>query len=85
MSYDLFILKRAQRELSQLPKEDYGRVKEAIRSLGESPRPRDAKKLKGRAGWRIRVGIYRVIYELPDEKKTVIVLHVGLRRNVYER
>lgn len=85
MSYDLFILKRAQRELSQLPKEDYERVKESIRSLAESPRPRDAKKLKGRAGWRIRAGNYRVIYELQEEKKTVIVLHVGLRRNVYER
>jgi mRNA interferase RelE/StbE len=86
MSYDLFILKRAQRELShQLPTEDYERVKDAIRRLGENPKSRDAKKLKGRAGWRIRVGNYRVIYELQEEKKTVIVLHVGLRRNVYER
>jgi mRNA interferase RelE/StbE len=84
MSYELFIMKRAQRELSALARADYVRVREAIRSLGDDPRSRDAKKLKGREGWRIRVGNYRVIYEINDAKETVIVLHVGHRRSVYE-
>ena len=77
-------MKRAQRELSALARADYVRVREAIRSLGDDPRFRGAKKLKGREGWRIRVGNYRVIYEINDVKEIVTVLHVGYRRSVYE-
>jgi mRNA interferase RelE/StbE len=40
-------------------------------------------KLTGREGWRIRVGKYRVIYEIDDKERTITVLHVGLRRDVY--
>ena len=85
MSYEVFILKGAQRELSHLPIEDYERVKEAILNFRENPRPRGLKKLVGRGGWRIRVGSFRVIYEIDEGQKTVTVLHVGHRRDVYER
>jgi mRNA interferase RelE/StbE len=40
-------------------------------------------KLTGREGWRIRVGKYRVIYEIDDKERAITVLHVGLRRDVY--
>ena len=85
MSYEVFILKRAQWELSHLPIEDYERVKKAILNFRENPRPRGVKKLMGRVGWRIRVGNFRVIYEIDEGQKTVTVLHVGHRRDVYER
>ena len=83
MSYRLFILRRAQKELAKLPSKAYKRVRDAIRNLSLEPRPRGCIKLTGREGWRIRVGDYRVIYEIDDEQQIVTVLHVGHRRDVY--
>ena len=83
MSYSVYILRRAQRELAKLPTESYELVKEAMRSLGEYPRPSGCRKLVGREGWRIRVRDYRVIYEVDDSARTVTVLHIGHRRDVY--
>ena len=83
MRYSLFILRRAQKELSTLSEKDYGRVKKAILSLGDTPRPSGCSKLVGREGWRIRIGNYRVIYEIDDATKTVDILHIGHRRDVY--
>ena len=83
MSYAVFILRRAQKELSQLPSEVYEQAKKNIRSLVEEPRPQGCKKLKGREGWRIRVGDYRIIYEIDDARSVVTVLDIGHRRDVY--
>jgi len=83
MSYSIAILRRAQKELSDLPHESYGRVRDAIRELAAEPRPSGSKKLTGRDGWRIRVGPYRVIYEINDANRSVTVLHIGHRRDVY--
>lgn len=83
MPYRVLILRRAQRELGDLPTAAYQRVCDAIRSLGSEPRPAGCRKLTGRDGWRIRVGDYRVIYEVDDSSRTVTVLHVGNRRDVY--
>ena len=64
MNYRIFILRRAQKELSKVPDEDYHRIKESILKLSDNPRPKGCSKLIGREGWRIRVGNYRVIYEI---------------------
>ncbi|MCH7712125.1 MAG: type II toxin-antitoxin system RelE/ParE family toxin [Chloroflexi bacterium] len=81
--YCVSILRRAQRELTQLSSENYDRVREAILSLAESPRPAGCLRLTGRDGWRIRVGSYRVVYEIDDSEQRVVILHVGHRRDVY--
>jgi mRNA interferase RelE/StbE len=83
MTYTVLILRRAQRELQRLPQEDYERVREAMRGLARNPRPTGCLALTGRAGWRIRVGDYRVIYEIDDAQHTVTIAHVGHRRDVY--
>lgn len=83
MNYALLILRRAQKELANLEKTEYQRVRDAIASLAENPRPNNCKKLVGREGWRVRIGNYRVIYEIEDAKQTVTVLHIGHRRDVY--
>jgi mRNA interferase RelE/StbE len=83
MSYGLSILRRAQKELAHTPPDAYRRLVEAIRKLGEEPRPAGCRKLSGRDGWRIRVGDFRVIYEIDDVSRTVTVLSVGHRRDVY--
>lgn len=83
MKYALLVLRRAQKELASLDKIEYERVRDAVASLAENPRPAGCKKLVGREGWRIRVGNYRVIFEINDEKREVTVLHIGHRRDIY--
>ena len=83
MIYRVTILRRAQKELGALAGEAYTRVRDAIVALAEDPRPPGCLKLTGRDGWRIRIGDYRVVYEIDDSGRTVTVLHVGHRRDVY--
>ena len=83
MNYELEVLRRAQRALARLPQRDYERVRDAIRALADEPRPPGCRQLTGREGWRIRVGRYRVIYEIDDTVRIVTVLDVGHRRDVY--
>ena len=83
MSYRISVLRRALKELEQLPQKHYQRVRDAIRHLASNPRPIGCLKLTGREGWRIRVGVYRVIYDIDDNQQSVTVLNVGHRRDVY--
>lgn len=84
MSYQVQVLRRAQKALARMPKREYERVREAIGALADNPRPHGCKKLTGRNGWRIRVGQYRVIYEVEEVARVVTVLDVGHRRDVYQ-
>ena len=84
MSYRVEILRRAVKALGKLPARDYERVRDAIRALADEPRPAGCKKLTGRDGWRIRVGRYRVIYEVADTVRIVTVLDVGHRKDIYD-
>ncbi len=83
MTHRVTILRRAQKELAQLPGEAYDRVRDAIAGLAEDPRPPGYLKLTGRDGLRIRIGNYRVVFEIDDKEKVVTVLHVGHRRDIY--
>jgi mRNA interferase RelE/StbE len=83
VNYSISFLTRAEREFLALPKSDSERVKAAIEGLAENPRPVNCKKLKGRAGWRLRAGKYRVVYEIDDSIRSVTVINVGHRREVY--
>ena len=83
MNYNILILRRAQKQLSELNTNTYKNVKKAIQSLIDEPRPLGSKRLTGRKGWRIRAGDYRVIYEIDDDKKEIIVLDIGHRKDIY--
>ena len=83
MTYTITILRRAQKELSDLPQDFYVQVRDAIRRLADEPRPNGSKKLAGLPGWRIRVGYYRVIYEINDASRLITIMHIGHRRDVY--
>jgi len=85
LSYTVFIEKAAQKALSRIPRPAQDRLIEAIRSLGEEPRPRGTKKLAGREAWRLRVGSYRIIYEIEDNRLLVLVVQIGHRQSVYRR
>jgi mRNA interferase RelE/StbE len=83
MSYALGILPRARRELGALSNDTYPRLREAIFALAQEPRPQSSRKLTGREGWRLRVGDYRVLYDIDDVKQAITIVHVGHRRDVY--
>lgn len=83
MKYNINIKKRASKVLENLPDGDYQKVRDAIRELGENPRPSGCLKLTGREGWRIRVGVYRVIYTINDSELKIVVIDVGHRRHIY--
>ena len=84
MIYKVNIRRKAQKQLAKIPANDYKKVKQAIRDLEHDPRPPGSQKLKGRPGWRIRQGDYRVIYEIQDDQLIVIVLDVGNRKDIYK-
>ena len=81
--YTLYIKRSAERELNVLPKTVFDRVVKAILALRGSPRPRNAKKLRGSDGCRIRIGDYRVLYTVDDDARRIDVVAVGHRRDVY--
>lgn len=83
MSYSVFIKRSAQKQISKIPPQDNQRIKAAIRKLSEVPRPHGCKKLVGRPAFRIRVGNYRIVYEIHDKKLIVLIVDVGHRRDVY--
>jgi mRNA interferase RelE/StbE len=83
VSYSVFFLPRAEREFAALSKSDFERVKRAIDGLIENPRPVNCQKLKGRDGWRIRAGNYRIVYDIDDSIRSVTVVNIGHRREVY--
>ncbi|MEW6607371.1 MAG: type II toxin-antitoxin system RelE/ParE family toxin [bacterium] len=83
MNYTIAILRSAQKELARLHGGIYEKVCDTIRALAQDPRPSGCLKLIGREGWRIRIGDYRVIYEIDDRRQVITILHIGHRRNVY--
>ncbi|MBI5375922.1 MAG: type II toxin-antitoxin system RelE/ParE family toxin [Candidatus Schekmanbacteria bacterium] len=82
--YEIYLERAAERELKQIPKEDFNRIILHIKTLAENPRPRGCCKLSGSAtDWRIRVGVYRIIYEIDEKAKAVRVMRVRHRRESY--
>ena len=84
-SYSLVIKKSAERELRTIPKPDLRRVTERMRGLAQDPRPTGSEKLSGQDRYRVRQGDYRIIYAVDDETRTVQVVKVGHRREVYRK
>ena len=84
MTYRVVIDKPALKALSKIPPPFFDKLTQAIRNLGANPRPNGCKKLKGRPGYRIRVGDYRVIYDINDSIVTIYILSIGDRKDIYD-
>ncbi len=81
--YRVRILKRAIKDVAGLP-HGYARlVSQHIDALAENPRPSDAKKLKGTTDYSLRVGVYRILYDMDDAARIVTVYRVKHRREAY--
>ena len=84
MAYKLEIAPSAQRQIRRLDTPIRKRIAKAIDGLAAEPRPPDVKKLTAEDDlWRIRVGDYRIIYQIMDRRLTVLVVEVGHRGDIY--
>ena len=83
MVYQVALKKRVIKALSLINEPNYSSIKKVIYNLAENPRPHGYKKLKGRNGYRIRVGEYRIVYTIHDAILTVEVLDLGHRKEIY--
>ena len=82
--YRILITRTAQKQLDKLPDSVVKIIAEAIKGLTKNPRPAGCQKLKGRDGYRIRKGDYRIIYDIYDRQITVEIVAIGHRREIYE-
>ena len=86
MSYQVRLGRAVQKQLDKLAEHDYEIVAEAISALERESRPRGVKRLAESGLWRIRVGQYRVVYNIDDEELLVIVVRVARRaEDTYKR
>ena len=86
MSYQVRLRRVAQKQLDKLTGRDYENIAEAISVLEQEPRPRGVKKLAESGLWRIRRGQYRVVYNIDDNERLVIVVLVARRtEDTYKR
>nr|VFJ75174.1 MAG: mRNA interferase RelE/StbE [Candidatus Kentron sp. FW] len=83
MSYSIDIQRSARKSLAGISQPHRTRIIERIRQLADNPRPPSCKKLIGRDAWRIRIGSYRVLYEIHDDRLVILVVSIGHRREIY--
>jgi mRNA interferase RelE/StbE len=82
-SYRLAFSSSVAKDLRAIPNADVARLLAHIQALAENPRPPGCEKLSGLPRYRIRQGVYRIVYEIQDEQLVVLVVKVGHRRDVY--
>lgn len=85
MPYKIVLVKSAVKELESVSEKTHDRIVEHFRQLEANPRVFGAEKLTGREAYKLRVGSYRIIYEIDDAQQEVKVLMVEDRRQVYKR
>jgi mRNA interferase RelE/StbE len=82
--YTVVLSRQAEKQLDKLNNVTAAPLLDAITALATNPRPPGYKKLKGRPGYRIRQGDYRIIYEIYDNTLMVDVIALGHRKDIYE-
>lgn len=84
MSYAVLFKPSARKALAKIPRPIQIRLIEAAEALAADPRPPGVKKLQGDENlWRIRVGAYRIVYEIHDARLVVLVVRIGDRKDIY--
>jgi len=83
MTYQVFLLPPAQKNLDSFRGKEHSKLIKFISSLSKNPRPVGAKKLTNELGYRIRAGKYRILYRIDHTEKKVYVYRVRHRCEVY--
>ncbi len=82
--YEILLAAQAERDLKRLAAQEFHRIISAIKTLANTPRPPGCRKLEGsRSDYRIRIGDYRVIYEVEDKDNKVRIMRIRHRRDAY--
>ena len=81
--YKILVRKSVHKDLNGIPKNDVRRIVKAIGALANNPRPPQSKKLSGEEKYRLRCGVYRVIYESKDEELIVCVVRARHRKDAF--
>ena len=83
--YQIFIARAVQKDLNALPTEVIKRIESTLEGLTNNSRPPGCRKLKGRKNnWRIRVGDYRIVYSIDEDSRTIDIVKIRHRIDVYE-
>jgi mRNA interferase RelE/StbE len=83
--YEIVVAPKAKRDLAAPPHNALSKIDPNILSLASNPRPVGSKKLKGLENvFRIRVGDYRIVYQIEDKRLIVLVVRVGHRKDIYK-
>lgn len=82
--YQIKLDKRVEKELDTIPDKIFDKIKKVISSLKDNPRPLGVKKLTNQEHWRIRVGEYRILYEIDDKEKIIAIFKIKHRKDVYK-
>ena len=83
MRYTVRLQPSADRALGRLSRDLQGRILAKLDQLAENPHLPAAEKLHGEPGYRVRVGDYRIVYDILHQQVTVLVIRIGHRREVY--
>ena len=84
MTYTVRLIPQVERKLDSFQADLRDRIIDALERLKCNPRPAGCKKLKGRDAYRIRVGDYRVVYEIRDNVLVILVIRVAHQREAYQ-
>ena len=82
-SYRLAFKASVAKDLRKIPRHEVVRILERIDRLADEPRPAGCEKLSGLERYRVRQGVYRIVYEIEDDRLVVMVVKVAHRREVY--
>jgi len=82
-NYRLTFRKSVAKDLRSIPPNDLSRMLKRLEALADDPRPMGSEKLSGQERYRVRQGVYRIVYEIQDEELVILVVKVGHRREVY--
>lgn len=85
MAYEIVVKPSAQRDLDSLPLQEVKRLALHLSHLADDPRPFGVQKLTGTGGYRIRVGSYRILYEVNDKSRMVLIYQIKHHREAYRR
>lgn len=81
--YSIELRRSAEKDIRHIPSDVFPNVNQHILSLRDDPRPPGVKKLAGGLGWRIRVGGWRVVYEIDDNRHAITIVAVKPRQSAY--
>jgi mRNA interferase RelE/StbE len=81
--YRLLFKESVSKDLRRMPSQDVRRILQRIEGLADNPRPPGTRRLSGEEKYRIRVGMYRILYTIDDQTVVVVVVKVGNRKDVY--